>query len=89
MAATSMRPICSATSEAPHTAAAKIHGGAVHPKAWLFRTTEGQSGILTGRHNGARRRRELIATRLKWVLLSPLARVSYVRPHFRVYHYRR
>ena len=34
--------------EALH-AAAKKHGAAVDPKAWLFRTTEGQSGALTGR----------------------------------------
>jgi site-specific recombinase XerD len=27
----------------------KKHGAAVDPKAWLFCTTEGQSGILTGR----------------------------------------
>ena len=30
-------------------AAAKKHGAALDPKAWLFSTTEGQSGILTGR----------------------------------------
>ena len=34
--------------EALH-AVAKIHGAAVDPKAWLFRTTEGQSGYLTDR----------------------------------------
>jgi site-specific recombinase XerD len=34
--------------EALH-APAKKHGTAVDPKAWLFSTTEGQSGILTGR----------------------------------------
>ena len=34
--------------EALH-AAAKKHGAVVDPKAWLFSTTEGQSGALTGR----------------------------------------
>jgi hypothetical protein len=34
--------------EALH-AAAEIHGATMDPKAWLFSTTEGQSGAITGR----------------------------------------